>query len=239
MFKQGVVDAMFVFLKELLFPSFCLSCHHPGTYICLSCQKKIKPLNEDICAYCRRKSYFGLTHPICKRAHGIDGLKSMFYYEGVIRVCIKQIKYRLVTQSIKELFSIIPYQQKEQLLLYKKLANDWLFIPVPLHPVRFNKRGFNQAEKLGIFFAESLSMPLQTNTVKRIKNTIPQAEIKDKKKRLENLKNAFAINKKQDIRGKNIIIFDDVFTSGATIFEIAKLLKRNGAEKVMALTLAR
>lgn len=239
MFKQEVVEYMFTFFKDLLFPSFCLSCHRPGTNICLACQKKIKTFNSDICAYCRKKSYFGLTHPICKRKYGIDGLKSIFQYDGTIKICIKQIKYRLVSQAIHELFLIIPYEQKEQLLLYKKLANEWSLIPVPLHTVRLNKRGFNQAEKLAIYFAQSLNIPINIGIIKRIKNTLPQAQFHDKNDRLENIKNAFSINSPQTIQGKNFIIFDDVFTTGGTIFEIAKLLKKNGAQRVMALSLAR
>jgi ComF family protein len=163
----------------------------------------------------------------------------MFAYDGVIKQSIKQVKYRLVSEAIKELLSIIPYEQKESLLLYKKLGSDWTVIPVPLHTSRLKKRGFNQAEKLGEYFANSLSFPLNDTIMKRIKSTLPQAQFRDKKQRFENIKNAFVLTSKISIKGKNFIICDDVFTTGGTIFEIAKLLKKNGAAKVMGLTLAR
>jgi predicted amidophosphoribosyltransferase len=114
----------------------------------------------------------------------------------------------------------------------------WLIVPVPLHPRRERERGFNQAKILAEIVAHHFNLTL-IEALKRIKNTKPQAKIKDIEKRMQNIFNCFAIKSPEAIQGKNIILIDDVFTSGATINEAVKVLKQNGAKKVIALVLAK
>ncbi len=108
---------------------------------------------------------------------------------------------------------------------------EGVLVPVPLHSTRLRDRGFNQAEVL----VRQLHIPMRTDILTRTRSTSPQAEIKEKKKRLENMKNSFA---SRQIRG-NIVLFDDVCTTGATLRNAAEALKRAGANHVWAMTIAR
>ena len=102
-------------------------------------------------------------------------------------------------------------------------------------------RGFNQAEVLGKLLARRLHIPLRTDILRRVKKTTPQVEMKDRKERLRNMKNIFEINPAtiEQWNNKTIILFDDVFTTGATMRAAGETLKRAGAKRVWALTMAR
>lgn len=230
------------FIKDLLFPKQCLGCRKFGVYLCANCKKKLTPVDKDRCPYCGKASYFGFTHPGCIRENGLDGLKSIIMYDGFAKTVIATIKYRLVTDAIDELLRSLPTDKIEELLLYKKITHITTMIPVPLHTDRQKRRGFNHAEKLGVYFSKHLDLPTRSDRITRIKNTPPQATMKSGKDRYQNIRGAFALpstyKKSEKIEGI-YLIFDDVWTTGSTIKEITKVLKRSGAEKVYALTLAR
>lgn len=232
---------MLLFLKELLFPKTCFGCQRFGSYVCPNCARRLK-IAKDVCPYCQKESYFGLTHPACRRKWGLDGLKSFFYYDDLLKKIIKNIKYQLVKEAINDFCYSIPKSKLEELLFYKKLAEDFIFLPVPLHQKRERNRGFNQAEELAKFFVKILNFPLENNLIVRTKETKPQAELKKPKERYRNILDAFSLAKninQEEIKGKRFIIFDDVWTTGATVKEITRLLKKNGAIKIFALTIAR
>lgn len=232
---------MTFFLKDFLFPKFCFGCHRLGSYFCLNCAKKLSSA-EDVCPYCKKPSYFGLTHSSCQRKWGIDGLKSFFYYDNLLKKIIKNIKYQLVTEAIKDFLYGIPQSKIEKLFFYKKLARDFILIPVPLHSKRERTRGFNQAEKIANFFGQAFNFSVDNKLIIRVKETRPQAELKTPEERYKNILGAFSLAKgitSDKIRKKKFIIVDDVWTTGSTIKEIARLLKKNGAEKVFGLTIAR
>jgi ComF family protein len=232
----------FSFVKDLLFPKMCFGCSRLGSYLCSSCTKKFKLINKSICPYCQRGSYFGLTHPGCKRRSGLDGLESFFYYDVLVKKIVKNIKYRLVTEAIDDFLQAIPRQKIEELFFYKQLAKDFIFLPVPLHLKRERKRGFNQSEEMVKFFAQILKFPVNNKLIVRERNTKPQVELEKPKERYKNILSAFSLAKDigiSQIKGKNYIIFDDVWTTGWTIKEIARVLKKTGAAKIFALTIAR
>lgn len=117
---------------------------------------------------------------------------------------------------------------------------DFIVVPTPLHHERLEERGFNQAELLADAVAKTLGIPLVSNALLRVKSTPAQAKMRDRKERAENLFGAFAIAPHNTtLRGKNIVLVDDVFTTGATIGEAVKTLKSAGARKIIALTVAR
>jgi ComF family protein len=120
--------------------------------------------------------------------------------------------------------------------LHKKTIQklDYL-IPVPLHPVKFRDRGFNQAKWIADGLGKAVQKPVYTKLMKRIKHTISQTTL-DRKERLKNMKKAFRIN--QDVTAKNIGIVDDVLTTGSTISSMASILKDAGAKTIVALTVA-
>jgi len=111
-------------------------------------------------------------------------------------------------------------------------------VPIPLYKIRHRTRGFNQAELLAKEIANYYNLPLEINLLKRIIPTEPQANIKDDEKRKTNIKEVFNVGPAA-VQGKNIILIDDVSTTGATLTEAGKILKNNGANKVWGLVVAR
>lgn len=184
---------------------------------------------EAICPMCGRPALDGKTHPRCQTLYSIDGLTSFFRYNGVVRKGIKSIKYRLTSDIASEFVGLIPPKVLPQ---YK---SHNILVPIPLHVSRLRERGFNQAEVLGKFLAGRLNLPMRTDILRRIKKTTPQVEMKDRDKRLKNMTDVFAVNK----AASNIILLDDVFTTGATMRSAANILKRAGVRRVWAVTMAR
>lgn len=188
---------------------------------------------------CEGGSLGGLTHPRCQRPWGLDGLTSIFAYKGVVEKAIKKLKYKFVTDlasDLVELFSSF-CGEDEAFSDFCRLAGVVL-VPIPLHLQRLRWRGFNQSELLGEMVAKNLGIDFIPDLLLRVKNTKPQVEL-DKKGRQKNIRNAFRVNLKFKIENFKIILFDDVWTSGATLREAGKVLKRNGAKKVWGLTIAR
>jgi ComF family protein len=209
-------------LLDFIFPKRCVNCGKIGKYFCAACRAKIRAIapNERICPMCGRLAFEGITHPRCRTRYSLDGLTSFFHYDGPVKKAIKAIKYRYLSDLVKEFISLIPSYTIPRGVL----------VPIPLHPSRFRERGFNQSEVL----AEQLHIPMRTDILRRTRATMPQADIREKKKRLDNMKNSFI---SRETRG-NIVLFDDVCTTGATLRNAAGALKRAGANHVWAMTIA-
>ncbi len=228
----------FMFLLDLFLPKFCLGCGFLGAYICLNCQQKLSYITRDSCLYCSRDSLYGLTHPGCKRENGIDGLISIFHYNNLLKAIIKSIKYRLATEVWKELCLIIDPGRINKLKVFGSvITEDFLLQPIPLHANKLKRRGFNQAKIIALFFNNFLKMKL-TDSLVRVKDTAAQAQMKNNHERYKNMISAFAASG-QNIKAKNIILVDDVLTTGSTLKEAARVLKIAGAKKVFVLTLAK
>jgi len=237
-------------LLDLIFPKRCINCHRIGCYFCKRCVTQIKFIEYQICSVCQKYAIDGMTHPKCKTRFSLDGLISFFHYEGIIRQAIKAVKYRLVSDISEEIINLIPSSSIKR--TFQQSGNSLIIVPIPLHPARLRFRGFNQAEVLGKFFAKRLGVPIRTDILKRVRKTIPQVEMKDRKKRLKNMEGVFSVNsrisgihdavipvKSGTASGQlTIILFDDVFTTGATIRSAANILKKTGANSVWAVTLA-
>jgi ComF family protein len=118
------------------------------------------------------------------------------------------------------------------------LLQSDLIVPVPLHARRLWQRRFNQSALLGAALARHCGKTCLPDALVRLRHTTPQKGL-SRKHREENVKNAFGVNKKRDVTGKNILLIDDVFTSGATLNACARTLKKAGAHKVFALAIAR
>lgn len=227
-----------MFIKDLLFPKFCLGCGYIGSYICSNCQNKLIYLEKDSCCYCRKLSLYGLTHPLCRRQYGIDGVMAIFHYNNLLKTIIKNIKYRLAIDVWSELYRVIKPEMLDKISFYKKLQQNFSLQPIPLYRAKLKERGFNQAEIISQFFSQLLKFP-QVDYLIRAKQTQSQAQLKNNKKRYLNIKGAFIIGDKNEINNKHIILVDDVMTTGATVKEATYTLKTNGAKRVFVLTLAK
>lgn len=227
-----------MFLKDILFPKFCLGCGFLGAYICTNCKKKLSYISADVCLYCERKSLYGLTHPGCSRENGVDGLLSIFYYNNLLKTIIKSIKYRLATDVWKELCLVIEADKLLKLRFFKDyLKADFYLEPIPLHRFKLKQRGFNQAKIIADFFNQFLNFTASEFLIRK-KDTSAQAQMKNNQDRYHNTLGAFDVLEKK-AQDKNFILVDDVVTTGSTVKEATKVLKKAGAKRVFVLTLAK
>lgn len=224
-------------LKDLFFPKTCLACGFIGSYVCLRCQKKMQSIVGDPCLYCGKKSYLGLTHPVCKRKKGIDGIMSIFYYGPTVRAIIKNIKYRGVYDACNELFLLLNDSHMTKYFEFKKIKGQACLQSIPLHKNRMRARGFNQSEIISNFFSYLLHYK-KLNILERIKETQPQAQLKNRFERMSNVESAFSIQPGKSVLSQ-VVLIDDVVTTGNTVKEAAKVLKQAGASQVFVFSLAR
>lgn len=219
-------------LLNLIFPKTCLGCGKEGKYICSDCLAKVR-LARPICPYCEKASIDGFTHIKCARKLGLDGLTAVWEYEGVARKAILSLKYKYSTEVGRELTNLFI----QELLTRRNPINVGVLVPVPLYWYRENTRGFNQSIEVGKVVSAQMGWKFTPDLLVRKKSTIPQVELSGEKRR-QNLKGVFALDSRFPLPD-SAIVFDDVFTTGSTLREAAKVLKRVGVKKVWGLTIAR
>ena len=228
-------------LFDIIFPKRCVSCGVVGGYICRACGKQIHLLQQadSICPVCCKHSILGVTHVLCRSKYSMNGLISVYQYNGPIKQLIKAIKYRFVYDMVQEGFDHIPKSVMDSTL--ELVGRDSEIIPIPLHVSRLKYRGFNQAEKIAQILGKKLSIAVTTDALQRIRASIPQVEMLSKQERTRNIIGAFAIrgDDQNRIYGKNILLCDDVWTTGSTMREAGKVLKQSGAKAVWGFSLAR
>src|SRR3989338_1792684 len=229
-------------ILDLLFPKRCVGCKKLDTYFCKDCITNI--LQTDlVCPKCEKLAVGGQTHPVCKRKYGLDGLWSLGIYQGSLREAIKQLKYGKVKELAEILVDVtVEYWAKYQPFILDQITKDegvgWAIIPVPLHWWRENDRGFNQSSLIGQTLSKKLGLAY-FDALKRVRYTKPQVKLKGFG-RHQNIRNAFSLSPNILIsQSPNILLLDDVWTTGSTLRECFYVLKRNGAKKVWAITLAR
>ena len=218
------------FWLDLLFPVCCLVCQREaGSYLCSACRPLLKFDSPD----------FSLA------LKNIDAIFIAGNYDNpLLADLIKKFKFNSITEIGKILsnFLILFWQGQANLLKQPEVLNNStrlnspLVIPIPLSQKRQRVRGFNQAELIAREFALAFNYELSLN-LKKIKNTTAQAKL-DEKTRQTNLSDSFSWMGKK-LTGREIILIDDVITTGATIDTAAAELKKAGANKVIALGLAK
>ena len=236
-----LLRGFFVGIIDLIFPKTCINCGKTGAYFCSECLNFTSLDQERICPVCERLSIGGVTHVDCLKDHSLDSLTSVFSYKGIIKKGIGKLKYKFVSEISSELVELFLSScgEDQHFTKFCKQANVVL-VPVPLHPSRERWRGFSQTKLLGNLIAGTLGISFQPDLLIRIKNTKPQVELSEKERKL-NIQGAFKISTDSQFPYLNsqIILFDDVWTSGSTLKEAARTLKKAGAGKVWGLTLAR
>ncbi|OGH21424.1 MAG: hypothetical protein A2958_01380 [Candidatus Levybacteria bacterium RIFCSPLOWO2_01_FULL_38_13] len=226
---------------DIFFPKYCVNCKKLGDYICSDCFSFLSFDVEKICAVCNLPTFNNLTHPRCRKRYTIDGVFSSISYKGTAKKLIYNFKYNPYVSDLEKLLTDIFYEgliQKEE---FHKVLNSQkvVLVPIPLYHLRERKRGYNHASILAEQISKKLNIPV-CKVLERIKNTKTQVNL-DKEERKKNLKNAFVIAPefKNKLKGREVFLVDDVFTTGSTLLEAANTLKRSGVKKVFGLTLAR
>ena len=238
------------YVLGLLFPIKCAACEKEtetkktNKLICTDCLKKLRPSFDFYCPLCQAKTADAKLCFSCQmiisnteNKYYLDQLLYPFSYrEPAIQKIIKAFKYRFIKDLDKPLAKLmISYLDK---IKEKIDFNDSILIPIPLHKRKFLSRGYNQAELLSQEISKNLNLKIAGDCLVKIKSTKDQAKLKENQ-RTKNLKNVFRCVKPWLIAGKRIILFDDVYTSGATMTEAAKVLKEAGAKEVIGLAIAR
>lgn len=231
-------------LLSVVYPLNCFICgkrinQNGYSPLCAACFGRIKKLTPPFCIGCGVSLVSELTPSnICAecrgRHHSFERAWSSSNYEGVMRSCIHYLKYGKHISLASLLGRVLTDFARK----YMSMERFDCIIPVPLHSTKLREREFNQAQLLAQCLSDNFNKKLLLRTLLRIKYTIPQSELTPKERK-ENVKGVFAIRNPLLIKGKNILIVDDVFTTGATLEECALLLKRNGASSIETLTLAR
>lgn len=260
--KQGASDIWRFFL-DLIFPIECLGCGLEGDWLCPACFKKLNLKAKQYCLHCKQENNFGEFCPNCRISYGLAGVWIASLYEDkLINQAIKNFKYHFVSSLGNDLGKLLILfinnlinqsrvlragledgvsrhdfnrAKNAPLAILNFKAN--LVMPVPLSRKRLRWRGFNQAEILADIFSKKYGLEINTRDLVRIKHKTAQAKL-DEIHRLENIKECFSWQD-GDLNKKNIILIDDVVTTGATLNECAKILKANGAGEVWGLVVAK
>lgn len=231
---------MFDFIAQLLYPKRCVRCGKRGDYICDTCFAGIAFLEHQLCGVCQKGSIDGMTHPKCRTRYGIDGIFSAIKYKGIVKKLLYQFKYPPYLSDLKGILGRLLYEGVIQEEAFVKISLDTrvFIVPVPLHTARERKRGYNQAELLARDFSYRLKTPF-LSVLERSKMTKPQFDLR-KEERIRNVIDAFSVkeNFKRRLSGATVILIDDITTTGATLRECAKVLKKSGVKKVIGTTLA-
>jgi ComF family protein len=224
-------------LLSFLFPKKCLTCSKVNLYVCPECLSKVNHAKQ-ICVACGKASVAGFTHRRCQKPLGLDRMIFLWQYQGVIRQALIKYKYQFVKEISFELAdNIEKYLKNKKTLLPTNLA----LVTIPLHKKRKNWRGYNQVEIIGELLADRFKWNFYPNLLIKKTAKKPQIELKGKQRKA-NVRGTFTFNHKLNSKIKKdslVVIFDDVYTTGATIKEAAKVIKRNQVKAVWGLTIAR
>ena len=247
--NQSMIEYLKEGLLNFVFPLDCKICEKPireskGYSICKDCFKTIELIDQPYCRKCGKpliptdffKQNRGILCLDCKRKkYSFEFSRSTGVYDKVLKKCIHLFKYYGEKKLAKPLGKLmVDYLLKND--EFKKKVD--LIIPVPLHKNDLKKRGFNQSVLLSKVIGDYFFIPVGEKVLIKKKLTPFQVNL-SKKEREKNILRAFSVEKPEEIKGKNILILDDVFTTGSTVEECAKELKEARAKKIYVLTLAR
>jgi ComF family protein len=217
---------------NLLFPPRCVTCDQSDSWLCSACQDRIEFIRPPICPRCGQPTAMPRLCPSCQEAPlQIDGIRAVGYLEGTLRTAIHRFKYSNMRSLADPLGQLMA-----QYVMQNQLPID-VIVPVPLHPQRLRKRGYNQAALLAREIAKTVGLPLSEDALSRVKSTIPQVGLTARERR-DNVRGAFHCSD-TGLKEQRILLVDDVCTTGATLEACSLALRERGVGVVWGLVLAR
>lgn len=221
-------------ILNLLYPPRCVGCNELGAWLCQQCVRQTPRVEPPFCLQCGA-SVEVPSSELCLRcrtlAHQIPRIRAVFYFEGAIREAIHRFKYDGVTALAQPL----GYLMADHWLTHPTQSD--IIVPVPLHPQRRGKRGFNQAALLAKELSERVDLATDATTLVRHRATASQVGL-DVEQRKHNVQDAFRCATDR-LANKRVLLIDDVCTTGSTLEACALALREGGVHSVEALTLAR
>jgi len=209
------------FLKSVslaMFPRKCIGCKAPDFWICQKCISTLPKSFEN----------------------PLPWSTSVFQYKNrIIRKAIWMIKFSKKYSVLSDLTYSINKSFDELLNKERLNEKELILIPIPITKRSKNSRGYNQSTLICKILAKNIkNIAIQDSVLEKTKNHLPQNKIKNKNERLDNVKNSFGVKNKKRIENKIVILVDDVTTTGATLKEAKKVLKENGAKRVLGFSIA-
>ncbi len=225
---------------DFFLPRLCLFCGgvvaaEAKAAVCTDCEGKIEWVESPVCPCCglvfpTREGEDRLCGPCQTDPPPFARARAAAVYEGPVATAIKRFKFARQMAYLPVLQHWLQQSRCQELV-----EEADLLIPVPLHRRRLQYRGFNQALLLARAFPDA---NVDREMLARVRHTVPQIGLNPKERR-DNVHRAFAVPRPQEVKGKNVLLVDDLFTTGATVRECARVLRRAGARRVEVLTVAR
>lgn len=231
-------------IVNTVFPRSCVACglsrKNGGDYLCGLCRNDIFVIDDPLCETCGTPADIDYDYPAegfecgwCRKGgFRFDRARSLGLYDSVLKELIHFYKYRNQPGAISEIEPLL----QNYFETCREEYQGYSVTSVPLHVKKLKERGFDQSFVLAHKIAEILDLPLLVRPVKRVRETFPQAR-KNRAERFQNVRNAFEVV--SPIPDKNILLVDDVFTTGSTVNEVTRVLKKSKAGRVQVFTLAR
>lgn len=225
---------------KLLYPARCPMCQEISEGICSKCAGKVEYAESPYCFRCGKpleESEQEYCFDCTQHSHMFDQGRGLFLYQEPVKGSIHRIKY----QNCRE------YLEYYACEMAKKLGADVLrwhpevLLPIPMHPGKVRQRGYNQAELLAEKLGDYLDIPVNGNVLKKVRRTKEQKALTHQQRR-NNLKGAFEINRDYldeygNLPWRNVLLTDDVYTTGSTMDAAAKVLKEHGVQQVYFITI--
>jgi competence protein ComFC len=228
--------------STLCFPPHCFACRvdtERGRHLCGSCLSNAERLEPPFCERCSDAFHGAITESFtCANCAGREVhyacAVSAYLSKGIVRECIHAFKYNGALHLSEQLTGWL-----EETLTDTRIASRGYdaFVPVPLHHIRYREREFNQAEELAKALSKRTGKPMW-NALKRIRYTTTQTKL-DRNERMENLRGAFQVRQNSPVNKSHLVLVDDIFTTGSTVEECSRILRRAGAASVRVITVAR
>lgn len=227
--RQAVLD--------LLFPKKCLICSREGAWLCAKCRPILRPRIDLLCPICQRRENQAAVCSDCRAVSFLDGLWVLAdYRQELIKKIIHGIKYDYFW-SWSELFDLLI---ADYFRLHPAWSGDFILAPVPLHRHKQQARGFNQAELICQSLQRLYGNQIAGGLLSRVVDNQPQVSLLSADKRRQNMSGVFVFSGREKIDPRaTIVLVDDVYTTGATMQECAKIIKQNGLSRVWGLAVAR
>jgi ComF family protein len=223
-------------LLDLIFPPRCVHCHvhlGHGQALCADCRRRVVLHRVFFCGKCRARRYS--ARGLCHRNFPFTLAAAGEYEDPIIQALIRSLKFHFVRDAAAPLGAILAAYAKRL-----KIPGAYDFIlPVPLSRRRLRERGFNQSELIARVFARETGMPMDAEVLRRPRHAPPQSGIRGDVQRRANIAGSFEVARPEAVRGRNVILLDDVVTSGATMLTAALVLRAAGAKDILALAAAK
>jgi len=218
---------------DMLFPPRCVGCGSFETFLCHRCEEGLPAATPPRCAVCWRPYRGSGPCPKCQQQRpAFTGLRSPYVFQDTVRELVHALKYDHQSALALPAASLL-----SRYLMRENLTAD-ILMPVPLYPRRERARGYNQSALLARGLGRLVGLPVEERALTRERNTPSQAERASAGERRLNVEGAFRY-RGADLRGRRVLLIDDVATTGATLDACARVLRLSGAASVWALTLAR